>query len=70
MGTPYLTYSLLMLTLFHNGNKDMFVSPARYPQEVCEKQAIEDNMNWKLYGDHTTFKSVKFLCIPNRIIAK
>jgi hypothetical protein len=68
MGIPYLTYTLLMLTTFHNGDTNMFPFPARYPQEVCEKQAAEDNMNWKLYGDHETFRSVKFLCLPNRIL--
>ena len=66
MGTAYLAYTLIMLTTFHNEHKDMFLFPARYPQEVCEKQAIEDNMNWKLYGDHETFKVVKFICIPSR----
>ncbi len=65
MGTTYLTYTLLMLTTFHNGDREI-VPVNGYTQEVCEIKAAEDNMNWQLYGDRTTFKVVKFLCIPAR----
>lgn len=65
MGAAYLTYTLLMFTTFPNGHKELHLTPGM-PQEVCERQAAEDNMNWALYGDHETFKVVKFVCIPSR----
>ncbi len=65
MGTAYLTYTLLMLTTFHNGDREMFFSPG-WTQEVCESKALNDNMNWQLYGDHETFKVVKYICISSR----
>ena len=65
MGASYLTYTLLMLTTFHNGDREI-VPFNGYTQEVCEIKAAEDNMNWQLYGDRTTFSSVKYLCIPAR----
>lgn len=65
MGAPYLTYTLLMLTSFHSGHREMVTFPG-HTQEVCERQATEYNMAWKLYGDHNTFKSIKYLCLPSR----
>lgn len=65
MGATYLTYTLLMLTSFHSGEKEMVPFPG-YTQEVCEAEAIEANTNWQMYGDHFSFKFVKYVCIPGR----
>lgn len=65
MGASYLTYTLLMLISFHNGHTEMVLTSG-YTQEACDRQAIEDNTNWKLRGDHLTFKFVKYVCISTR----
>jgi hypothetical protein len=62
MGAAYLTYTLLTLITFHNGHKEM-VLHSGMPQVVCDKQAAEDNVNWKLFGDHDTFRNVVSVCI-------
>lgn len=65
MGASYLTYTLLMLITFPSGHREMLPTSG-YTQEACEKQAAEDNTNWQLYGDHETFKVVKYICIAGR----
>lgn len=62
MGAAHLTYTLLTLITFHNGHKEM-VLDSGYPLVACEKQAAEDNGNWKYLGDHDTFKTVVSVCI-------
>lgn len=65
MGTAYLTYTLLMLTTFHNGHREV-VPYSGYTQEACDTQAAENNIAWKFYGDRDAFRSVKYICIPSR----
>ena len=65
MGAAYLTYTLILITTFYSEKREMVLFPG-YTQETCEIQAAEDNTNWELFGDRTTFRSVKAICIPSR----
>lgn len=65
MGAAYLTYTLLMITSFHSGHREM-VPFSGYTQEECETEAAEKNTGWELYGDRDAFKSIKHVCLPGR----